>query len=44
VLKFGLMSLVRLKMCFLNVESIFICKILMGSMQNNDESWSLGPS
>ncbi len=44
MLKFGLMGLVGLEMCFLNVESIFICKVLMGSMQKNDESWSLGPS
>ncbi len=26
MLKFGLMGLVRLEMCFLNVERIFICK------------------
>jgi hypothetical protein len=44
VLKFGLMGLVRLKMCFLNVESFFHLKGCHGCMQKNGESWSMGSS
>jgi hypothetical protein len=44
MLKFGLLGLVRLEMCFSNVESFFHSKGCHGFMQKIGESWSFSSS